>query len=313
MRHDAGLADEYWKRYYTPEEVDEIKSSSTTTMILSQGLPIHVRLYEHDQSAPTVLVSHGFLTYGLALSRLQLPFYRAGFNVVQWDVPGFGQSGGPRSGCTVEQIIQVWKDALAWTENEYGGPIYTLGFGEDGTTCYYALANHPSISAMAVHNLWSYGGLEAMPWQGPSWLLRLKRMYLAVAHRIRPTHTVEMHEAVPWDDLFGPPGQWPYRETFENDPLRNYGYQYTLAYSMLRSRPMPVPFEECQTPIQIIASENNALWTYDLNLSSYKRLGGEKELVTLEGKPHWEWTREFDETFCDHAIRWYRQHGADAD
>lgn len=132
MRRDAGLAGEYWTQYYTPEEVDEIRFSTTTTMFESGGLPVHVRIYERGESAPTVLVSHGLLTYGLQLARLQLPFYRAGFNVVQWDMLGFGQSGGPRSGCTIEQEIQAWKDAMAWTLEEFGEPVCTLGFGEDG-------------------------------------------------------------------------------------------------------------------------------------------------------------------------------------
>ncbi|CAN5496495.1 hypothetical protein BH23CHL2_BH23CHL2_06450 [soil metagenome] len=310
MRRDAGLSDEYWTQYYSPEEVDEIRSSTTTTTIVSGGLPVHVRIYERGASAPTVLVSHGLLTYGLQLARLQLPFYRAGFNVVQWDMLGFGQSGGMRSGCTIEQGIQAWKDAMAWTLEEFGEPIYLLGFGEDGTVGYYALANHPAVHAMTFHNLWEYGTPEAMAWQGAPWLLSLKRAYLSVAHRLWPTRTVEMHEAVPWDDLFGPEGRWPFRELFEHDPLRNEGYRYRLVYSMLRKRPLPVPFEECRTPIQLVSSELNELWSYDLNVRTYQRLGCEKELVTLEGKPHWEWTREFDETYCAHAIRWYRQHGA---
>lgn len=162
---------------------------------------------------------------------------------------------------------------------------------------------------MACHNLWEYGSPDVMPWQGAHWLLSVKRAYLAVAHRLWPTRTIEMHKAVPWDDLFGPKGRWPFRELFEHDPLRNEGYQYRLAYSMLRRRSLPVPFEDCRTPIQLIASEKNKLWSYDLNLRAYQRLGGEKELVTLEGKPHWEWTREFDETFCSHALGWYRRHG----
>jgi alpha-beta hydrolase superfamily lysophospholipase len=310
MRNDAGLADEYWVRYFTPEEVETIRSSSETTMIISGGLPIHLRLYVHNPSAPTVLMAHGLITYGLSLARLQLPFYRAGFNVVQMDMPGFGQSGGPRGGCTIEQIIAAWKDAMTWTEANFSGPIYTAGFGEDGTTCYYALANHPGVRAMSFHNLWQYGDTDTMPWQGGPWLLALKRSYLAVAHRIWPTYSVEMHEAVPWDDLFGPEGRWPFRETFENDPLRNHGFQYPLVYSMLRKRDVPVRFEECRTPIQIIASDRNRLWHYNVNLRAYRRLGCEKELVTLEGKPQWEFTLEFEEAYCAHAIEWFRKQGA---
>jgi hypothetical protein len=48
-----------------------------------------------------------------------------------------------------------------------------------------------------------------------------------------------------------------------------------------------------------------------MNLRVYDRLVGPKELVTLKGQPHWVFTREFDENFCAHAMRWFKAHGAE--
>lgn len=309
-RRDAGLATDYWKRYFTPEEVEEIVESSTTTTLVSGGLPIHVRLYEHGRDAPTVIMSHGLITYGLALARLQLPFYRAGYNVVQWDMPGWGQSGGPRGGCTIEQATDTWRDVLDWVATEFDGPYFTTGFGEDGTTCYYALANDTRISAMAFHNLWDYGDPELMRWQGSAPVIRAKRGILFFARYLLPTRTVDMRIAVPWDDLFGKEEDTAYRRIFEGDPLRNKGYQYPLAYSMLKNHKPRAPFEACRTPIMLIVSELNELWPMSMNVRSYNRLGGEKEMIVLEGKPHWEFKREFDEIFCAHAMGWFARHGA---
>src|SRR5207237_1364663 len=98
---EAGLANDYWEQYYAADEVDEIIANRTTTMFVSGHYPIHVGLYLQHQSAPTVLMAHGLFVYGLTLAHLQLPLFRAGFNVVEWDLPGMGQSGGPRGGCTV--------------------------------------------------------------------------------------------------------------------------------------------------------------------------------------------------------------------
>lgn len=309
-RRDAGLANDYWKKYYTDEEVEEILANTETTTIISDGLPLHVRIYAQPHPAPTLIVSHGLITYGLALARLQLPFFRAGYNVVQWDMPGFGQSGGARGGCTTHQAIRGWKDAVEWAIQEFSGPYFVTGFGEDGTTCYYAVANHPKISAMAFHNLWEYGDTDVMQWQGPPWMVKVKREIMRVLKVIVPTRTVDMHKVVPWDDLFGREEDAEYRRIFEADPLRNRGYQYALGYSMLKPRKPEVPFEQCTTPVTLIASELNELWLYRMNVRSFNRLGGPKQLITLEGKPHWEFNREFDETFCAHAMRWFAEHGA---
>jgi hypothetical protein len=33
-------------------------------------------------------------------------------------------------------------------------------------------------------------------------------------------------------------------------------------------------------------------------------------LITLAGKPHWEFNRPFDEAYCGPALRWFRAHDA---
>jgi len=59
-------------------------------MLVSGNYPIHLRLFSRSPALPTVIMAHPMLPYGLLLARLQLPFYRAGFNVVQWDLAGLG-------------------------------------------------------------------------------------------------------------------------------------------------------------------------------------------------------------------------------
>src|SRR3989442_8602551 len=114
----VGYADDYWKNYYSPDEVEEILATISHTMIPSSGIPISVRGYLHDGPAPTILMAQGLLPYGLMVCRFHLAFYRAGFNVVNPDLPGFGLSGGPRGGPTIPQMIQVWRDVKAFTQRE---------------------------------------------------------------------------------------------------------------------------------------------------------------------------------------------------
>src|SRR6266851_1250732 len=166
---DAGLANEYWKLYLTPEEIREVIDNRATTMFVSGHYPIHAGLYLQAQPAPTVLMAHGLFVYGLTLARLQLPFFRAGFNVVEWDLPGMGQSGGPRGGCTVDEYMRAWRDALAFTHQRFGEPLYALGVAEDGVTGYYALANSARLRALSVHTLLEFGDYAGMHWHGPEW------------------------------------------------------------------------------------------------------------------------------------------------
>ncbi len=172
---DAGLASDHWHAYYTPDEVQEVRAASTTTMVVSGHHPLHVRMYRQPDTAPTVVMAHGMLVYGLALIRLQLPFYRAGFNVVQFDIPGMGQSGGPRAGCTTQDIFAAWDTMLSFAAAEFGAPLHAMGVAEDGVTCYYVAANRPQIATISVHTLFEYGDLGGVHWLGKPWKIRMKR------------------------------------------------------------------------------------------------------------------------------------------
>jgi hypothetical protein len=83
-----------------------------------------------------------------------------------------------------------------------------------------------------------------------------------------------------------------------------------MVSSILEKLPVPVPFDECRTPVQVIASDRNLVCPFDLVKRNYDRLSGPKEFITLEGKPQWELNREFHEAYCAHVIRWFGANGA---
>ena len=89
--------------------------------------------------------------------------------------------------------------------------------------------------------------------------------------------------------------------------------EYRFSYSLVKRQRPPVAFEDCRTPVQIIASEANRIWPLDLLRRSHQRLGGPKDLVVLPGKPQWESTADFHEAYCAHVLRWFRAHGAAAE
>ena len=310
---DAGLANEHWKAFYTREEVSEIVAVTSSTMIVAGNYPIHVRLYTRSRGAPTVIMSHPMLPYGLLLARLQLPFYRAGFNVVQWDLPGWGQSGGPRANCPIPDFIRTWHTAIAYTRAQFSGPLYAMGLAEDSVTCYYVGANHPDLQALSLHTLHAYGDPDGVHWQGPAWLVRAKAIGVGLAVQVRPDLALQAEDALPWRAIFSGPDDGQLLHAFEGDPLRVRRFHFRLVGSMMQKMEPPVAFEQCHTPVQVIASEKSSLWPYAMNVRYFNRLGGPKELVTLENTDQWVYTREFHEMYAGHVIRWFNAHTANSE
>jgi alpha-beta hydrolase superfamily lysophospholipase len=309
---DGGLADAYWKQYYTPDEVEEILAHRTTTMFVSGNYPIHVGLYVQSHSAPTVLMAHGLFVYGLSLARLQLPFFRAGFNVVAWDLPGMGQSGGARGGCTVVEFVRAWQDALEFAHRHFGAPLYALGVAEDAISCYHALANSPEVSGLSVHTLVGLGDYESMHWHGPAWWMRMLVAGLRLGSLARPSITRPSVSLVPLEWIFTEPGDERVIELLRHDPISFKRVTLRMASMLGAQIPAPVPYEACHTPVQLIASESNRIWRYDVVVSNYQRLAGPKQLVTLPGAGQWAYNRDFHEQYATHVIRWFNANGGDS-
>lgn len=313
---DAGLDGTYWHRYYEPAEVAQIlATTSFVTTVTSGRLPIHVRVCEQVQPerAPTVVMAHGMLVYGLALARLQLPFYRAGFNIVQFDVPGMGQSGGPRAGCTTKDIFAAWQSTLDYAARRYATPLYAMGVAEDGVTCYYVASTRSDIAAISVHTLFEYGDPDGSHWMGGRWAVRAKTAGLALAVKVMPTVTMPATKAIRYDHVFAGEGDELFVEQLTADPLGLHGVELRFAYSLMRRQRPPVRFEDCTVPVQIIGSTGNRIWPIELLRRSHRRLGGPKELVELPGAPQWESNRRFQEQYSEHVIRWFEAHGAKTD
>jgi pimeloyl-ACP methyl ester carboxylesterase len=307
---DAGLADGYWRQYFTPDEVAELEEAIRVTGVIYEDVPVHVRVYHRSDDAPTILAPHGLIVYGFLCARLHLAFWRAGYNVVSWDLPGFGQSGGPRNGPTIGSMIDVWRQMIDWGSAQYGGEqVYIVGLAEDGVTGYYASANNPKVRATSFHHLLEFGDLENIAWVNPRWMRRVQGWGLAVLERIAPWVQFDAEKAVPWEAIFSSEEDQAAYALYRVDPLRIKRYNVHLARDLFRRRPPPVSFEDCRTPVQLITSELNKIWPPHINDRTFARLGCEKELVLLEGLDQWAVSREFNDLYAGHVMRWFDKVG----
>jgi pimeloyl-ACP methyl ester carboxylesterase len=305
---DAGLADGYWRQYFTPDELAELEEAIRITGVIYEDAPVHVRVYHRSDDAPTICATHGLVVYGLLCARLHLAFWRAGYNVVSWDFPGFGQSGGRAYGPTIDSMIGVWQQMIDWASAQYGDkPVYVAGLAEDGVTGYYAGANNPNVRAISVHHLLEFGDIENVTLGHPRWLRRLQGWGIAVLDRVAPWASFDATKAVPFEAIFcSEEDQAAYR-IYQSDPLRITRWNVHLVRGLFRRRPHPVSFEDCRTPVQLITSELNKIWPPPINERALARLGCEKELVMLHGLDQWSVSREFNDMYAGHVMSWFER------
>lgn len=293
-----------WDGYFDADELDDLARAVRPSTLCIDGNDLRVRVYEQAGDAPTVLVAHGLLGYGPVFARFHLPFWRRGWRVVQFDLPGCGESDGPRGALTVRDIMSAWRGVVAWAADAYGAPLFAMGNAEDGVVSYYALANHPSIAGLSVHTLFEYGDPAGAGWIRPPWAVRVVRVLLGVVTRQRPRTTLPGTWTIPWKHVFAGPDDAEYRRRLKADPFALQRGAAPLGYSLVKPFKPPVRFEDCETPVQVIISARSRLWPAGTIRAYAERLGGPRQIVEIDA-PHWEMSREFHDAYCDRVMSWF--------
>jgi hypothetical protein len=168
------------------------------------------------------------------------------------------------------------------------------------------------VRAISCHHLLEFGDIENVAWVNPRWMRYVQGWGIAVIEKLAPWVTFNAEKAVPWEAIFSSEEDQAAYALYKRDPLRIKRYNVHLARDLFKRRRPPVPFEECRTPVQLITSELNKIWPPHINEGTLARLGGEKELVTLHGLDQWSVSREFNDIYAGHVLRWFEQVGSKA-
>jgi pimeloyl-ACP methyl ester carboxylesterase len=295
----------HWHGYYDADEISEIYRALSSTTVRSNDNNLRVRVYEQDGDAPTVMVAHGLLGYGLTFARFHLPFWRRGWRVVQFDFPGMGESGGKRGAATVDEMMTAWRDVHEWTVSRYGGPLFAIGNAEDGVIAYYTLANDPTITALSVHTFFEYGDAHAVGWV-PPWAAGALRKSFRSLERISSDFSLPGQWTIPWKHVFAGTDDAAYRRHLASDPACLRRGKITLGRALLTPRKPAVAFEDCKTPVQVIISRQSRIWPAGPVRRSAERLGGPREIIELNA-PHWDMSRAFHDDYCAHVMEWFER------
>ena len=119
----------YWRNYYTAEQVYRAEAIRHEYCIMSTGVEIHIDVYPQvkPEEATTVVFNHGSMVYGRMFTHLALDVHALGYNVIMADQRGQGLSGGRRGDYTVPDCVQNILDVCAWAKARYPKMMFISG------------------------------------------------------------------------------------------------------------------------------------------------------------------------------------------
>ena len=120
--------DDYWINYVLKADPQEIKRIIKENYIVSEGLKIHLDIYDNETSIDkTIIFVHGTSVYSRFYAEWCYTLFQKGFRIVALDLPGHGMSEGKRGHFTMEKFTKTIYDVVTHILEKHGGKVVVMG------------------------------------------------------------------------------------------------------------------------------------------------------------------------------------------
>jgi len=280
---------DYWFNYVLDEDPQQIKNLIREEYITSQGIKIHLDIYDDESKnlEKTVIFSHGTSVYSRFYAEWLYNLHKKGFRIVAPDLPGHGLSGGTRGHFTMEMFTKTIYDVNSWVIDNFGERNAVMGSSLGGINALYSAAyDDERLKGAVCHNAAIFNEKAYKKIINMTFLLRIILPLVPIAAKIAP----KLHFSVfLYLDFYRLCKNERFSERIPlllEDEILADKYTATGLRTQLRA-PLAKPIEKIETPIMIINGDEDVLFSEDYMREIYDRLTcSNKELQIIENASH---------------------------
>ena len=284
---DSYSANTYWRRYlpFLPEAM-QLPGAPQEERWHWKGTDVHLDRLDIEDAPLKVIALHGGGGTGRLVSVFGALGHSLGYSYVAPDLPGFGLTvPGPDFDWHYRSWVSLVVDLITHEQQRDGLPVVTFGGSLGGMLAYNVAATSKAVrgviattladpreaaarDALARNKFWSraaFAVMNTLPGLTDRWSI--------------PARLISRMDRMTNDPAFS--------RIFVEDPLVG-GARISLKFyrSMVEYEPPVAPEEFDRCPL-LLAHPADDRWTpLVVSQPFFDRLGGDKELVTLEGCGH---------------------------
>ncbi|TFG00950.1 MAG: alpha/beta hydrolase [Promethearchaeota archaeon] len=280
---------DYWFNYVVDEEPEKIKELIHEEYISSQGIKIHLDIFDTKEKDldKTIIFCHGTSVYSRFYAEWLYNLYKKRFRVVALDLPGHGLSGGKRGHFNMKLLSKAIYDVNTWVIENYGHRNAIMGSSLGGINALYSAAfDDDRLFGAVCHNAAIFNEKAYQKIIEMNLKLKLLLPFIPVAAKIAPKAQFSVFLYLDFYRLCKTERFSKRIPLLLDDEILADKYTTTAIRTQMKA-PLAKPIEKIKTPVMIINGEKDVLFSKDYMEEIYNRLTcPNKKLEIIEDASH---------------------------
>ncbi len=255
-----------------------------TDWVQSDGLKIHVDVYEYDVNAPTIVFIPGTAIYALCYGDLLYELALKGYNIVGFDPRGHGQSEGVRGDYTITEIMRDAEHVITYAINRFNKKVSLMGSSQGGIVAFYLAGKETRIDSVICQNFADLTAEETLQLARHPRLFKYLRLLVMKAGEYIPNTQIPVTSYIDLEKIpvsyFGNA-----RNFMDSDPLALKTISFRALQSLAETA-MPKPAAEIKVPVMVLQGTADSIFPVSYTQAIFDKLTCKKKFALLPGRSH---------------------------
>jgi pimeloyl-ACP methyl ester carboxylesterase len=252
--------------------------------VISDGLKLHVDVYEYGKNAPTVVFIPGTAIYALCYGELLLKIGQLGYNVVGFDPRGHGQSEGVRGDYTISEIMKDAGNVISYAIEKFNPRVSLMGSSQGGIVAFYMAAKDERLNSVICQNFADLTSKDTLQLARHPRLFKYIKLLIAKAGGILPNAQIPVTSYIDLDKIpvkyFGSA-----RNFMDSDPLCLKTISLHALQSLAHTA-MEKPVEAINVPVMVLQGSADSIFPVSYTQKIFDKIRCKKKFSLFEGRSH---------------------------